>query len=442
MATVKDGDTPETLAADHNCEHWLKIVYSPANDALRSDLREQSVLPVGCNVSIPPVPEPQYEVEPEQLQRFRLLRKTWPYLLFDAHMHIMSTNGTPLPAVLDSIKTRSKFAGGLLSLLKTGRGGINLMARILSVLGLVRPQMPAGGSFATIGDNSTDTNGDRIVERNDGLHREILPTHHHHLAKGHVGGARFLGISVVLPMDFEYGHMDGYGGIPVYRKDEQGYYYIYRRKPKDGFTSRPKRVWLDRFPRETVPMEADERSPFAGDMTELEKLARQIQEEVRAIKQRGLLLPVMGSEIEKRLSELPLPFNLDEAMRWLREIKLAQQPVDQMLIDSSLYETWNQQLLRTERAVLRHPLRLLPMYHYDPRRYINKDPRYPRHDPQRPLTKIATEQQSGIYIGIKMYTSQGYRPKDPHPNLKYLYEKDTGLFSFCENHKIDRKSVV
>ena len=82
--------------------------------------------------------------------------------------------------------------------------------------------------------------------------------------------------------------------------------------------------------------------------------------------------------------------------------------------ETDLYEHWRKQLQHTEHAVLSTPLKLLPMFHYDPRRWQ-------LHGNDEPMSKVGG---NGIYLGFKMYTAQGYRPWDPWlPVLEDFYAR-------------------
>ncbi|MBJ6761995.1 hypothetical protein JGU66_14565 [Myxococcaceae bacterium JPH2] len=96
-----------------------------------------------------------------------------------------------------------------------------------------------------------------------------------------------------------------------------------------------------------------------------------------------------------------------------------------------LFEQWSAQLLATKTACAEHPLRLIPMYHYEPRRYskwtgqeksFTEAALAPNWD--RPFSELATESQAGMFAGFKMYTSQAYQPIDPHvPSLAKFFAR-------------------
>ncbi|MCY1039700.1 hypothetical protein OV208_00090 [Corallococcus sp. bb12-1] len=86
-----------------------------------------------------------------------------------------------------------------------------------------------------------------------------------------------------------------------------------------------------------------------------------------------------------------------------------------------IFEQWSAQVLATKTACAEHPLRLIPMYHYEPRRFsqwTGKEGSFqeaslaPNWD--RPFAELATKSQAGMFAGFKMYTSQAYQPTDPN----------------------------
>lgn len=117
------------------------------------------------------------------------------------------------------------------------------------------------------------------------------------------------------------------------------------------------------------------------------------------------------------------------------------------------FNTWKTQINDTVSAVLSNPWRILPLYHYDPRRWnygtkqdvIGKKRMLPGvlfnnaisqpYAPDDlsigtwdyPFSQVAGRNASkrpGVFIGFKMYTTQGYRPLDEKcPNLIPFYAK-------------------
>jgi|WetSurMetagenome_2_1015567.scaffolds.fasta_scaffold69472_2 hypothetical protein len=96
------------------------------------------------------------------------------------------------------------------------------------------------------------------------------------------------------------------------------------------------------------------------------------------------------------------------------------------------FSKWWKQLFETKQAVITNPFSIIPMYHYEPRRWnyskaTPTDSNYQKGPWHYPLDKVATKTNKGLYIGIKMYPSLGYKPLDKR--LPYMHDpKDGGCF--------------
>jgi hypothetical protein len=106
------------------------------------------------------------------------------------------------------------------------------------------------------------------------------------------------------------------------------------------------------------------------------------------------------------------------------------------------FSKWEKQYLQTIDALKMNPLRLIAMYHYDPRRW-----NYPKGEKlagnyqkgpwDYPFSEIATKTNSGLFIGFKIYPPLGYKPLDER--LPYLHDtqKDADCFyTRCEREGI------
>jgi predicted TIM-barrel fold metal-dependent hydrolase len=89
-----------------------------------------------------------------------------------------------------------------------------------------------------------------------------------------------------------------------------------------------------------------------------------------------------------------------------------------------VFQAFKKQNDSTLAAVKKHPWILIPMFHYDPRRWCNPsggdmDHKQWIHGPwDEPFSHIATSSTSGLFIGFKMYPPLGYKPFDER--LRYL----------------------
>ena len=91
---------------------------------------------------------------------------------------------------------------------------------------------------------------------------------------------------------------------------------------------------------------------------------------------------------------------------------------------------WKTQKSEHEQASTKHPFRLIPLYHYDPRRW-RKDSivetdiaNFNYGGWEFPFGDVATDTNAGLFIGFKMYTPLGYRPLDAKlPNMLKYYDR-------------------
>ncbi|MDG5813799.1 amidohydrolase family protein [Chitinispirillales bacterium ANBcel5] len=97
---------------------------------------------------------------------------------------------------------------------------------------------------------------------------------------------------------------------------------------------------------------------------------------------------------------------------------------------------WERQEYEHISSAIANPLKLIPMYHYEPRRWrantIEETDRrsYSIGGWEFPFQQIATETKPGLFLGFKMYSALGYRPLDDKlPNMEKYYQK-------CEAEKI------
>ncbi len=97
-----------------------------------------------------------------------------------------------------------------------------------------------------------------------------------------------------------------------------------------------------------------------------------------------------------------------------------------------VFQAYKKQNDSTLAAVKKHPWVLIPMFHYDPRRWCNPsggdmDHKHWIHGPwDGPFSHIATSNNSGLFIGFKMYPPLGYKPFDER--LRFLRD---AFYSKC-----------
>ncbi|RKH52190.1 amidohydrolase family protein [Corallococcus llansteffanensis] len=332
--TVQDGDTPQALASLFGFNDWKNIYEHKSNEPLRGKRGPNEIQP-GDSVTIPdafielPVGSSATLLASDKLPL--------PPVIIDAHMHIMSGNCTPFPvAYYTQLEPR---LGGILSP-ASSRKFLNGVGSTL-IVSFFQPFL--GWSPRTTLQIGRDT-----VDQNDSVFSAFRKSD----ATKHLrdGQPSFLGISIVLTMDMDLCHLDGYKGQSVYTKVK----VPGTKKSAYTFSTR-----------------------LTGDVHERPDLS----------------------------TAHPGEFGI--------------------------FEQWSAQVLATKTACAEHPLRLIPMYHYEPRRFsqwTGKEQSFqeaslaPGWD--RPFSELATKEQAGMFAGFKMYTSQAYQPTDPNvPALAKFFER-------------------
>ena len=200
---------------------------------------------------------------------------------------------------------------------------------------------------------------------------------------------KMLYISIPLTMDMEYAHIDGYFGLKVYNA-------IYDQTNKITYWS----PWhgKDKKRDNTVYTSRDDNHPLGAV-----RLDAQTQEEFK--------------NNEKHMNEKGIPGVYYNEKKQICKLSIKATPRIMPVTEGPRYEKWEKQLRLTEIAMLANPLKLLPLFHFDPRRWQVVD---------NGLDK-AFEQvtSSGLYLGFKMYTAQGHQPWDVQrlPILKDFYSR-------------------
>ncbi|HBG06229.1 MAG: hypothetical protein A2075_00780 [Geobacteraceae bacterium GWC2_58_44] len=331
-----------------------------------------------------------------------------PSVIIDSHMHIQSGNCAPLPFLHD----RTPVLGAL----KLKRATIEVTGEVLvTILDFILLK-PAVGMARKMLGFEPDENGEYYRK---GAVRQMVPESK---MKTFEVGADFITKSsqayeafskiddykdlshlvlsgIVMTMDMEYAHIDGYFGIQVYnavydetRMTDDPIHYWY---PRHGF-------WTMR-----------------GDS-------------YKGINEERPLLPVRGQtqqefeEYKETIDHQGITgaFHDIRGNKKLMSIKAAACLVPDE--ETVRYEQWTKQVQYTEQVVLGNPLKLLPMFHYDPRRWqlLGNSEVFKQVDSE------------GIYLGFKMYTAQGYRPWDPRlPILEDFYagccKRKTPIMNHC-----------
>jgi len=346
-----------------------------------------------------------------------------PSVIIDSHMHIQSGNCATLPFIWDAspfpLNKLNKSTG-------VSRGSVEIPGLVgsyildglfewlaIPIIHPVRavkqavkddPQNPREGMIHTSPIRQLLTQqkattleiGDAFMVERDNVLENFFMAQPEYKDLSHQVLA-----AVVMTMDMEYAHLDGYYGLKIYnaiyadedsRKDPIGYWY-----PRHG-------IWTKRGSHYESVSGPATLFPDHG-MTQVEydnykKIAKE---------QKGIIgaYPTPGGQME------------------LRRVKAA--PVKTPKNETKRYEHWLKQLQYTEQAMLTHPLKILPMFHFDPRRWQFR--------PNK-LEVFDKVKAGGLYLGFKMYTAQGYRPWDINrlPILADFYAECSRLRIPILNH--------
>lgn len=348
-----------------------------------------------------------------------------PSVIIDSHMHIQSGNCATLPFIWDSAPaplnrlnkmvgiTRGPVedAGVVFSYLMDGiyepvGPTIRTAKRVIND----EPKNPEEGFFKaspvrqllTQQKKSTLDIGKDFINERKGIFEKYFLKQPEYKDLSHL-----VQTAVVMTMDMEYAHLDGYYGLKIYNaiyadedfsKDPIGYWY-----PRHG-------IWKkrsDHYERVSGPAGLFPEHQTKTEYDHFEK----------STKGQGIIgaYPKSGGQFE--------------AMR-VRAV-----PVMAPKSETTRYEPWHKQLQYTEMAMLTHPLKMLPMYHFDPRRWQF------RKNQEELFNNI---RDGGLYLGFKMYTAQGYRPWDINrlPILTDFYAECSRLRIPILNHCTPKGAVT
>ncbi|MBC2695369.1 MAG: amidohydrolase family protein [Desulfobacteraceae bacterium] len=272
----------------------------------------------------------------------------------DSHMHINSGNCAPLPLLWDKVPTFDFF--------KPKRSIINWFAeRVKEQVSKVQP-------------NETNEIGDNAVRDNESTFEKNI---YKDYKKKDMGNILYTPM-VVMPMDMEYAHIDGYKGEKIYKLVASRYYY-YSYYDEGGI-----RIIVDpdKLHNYNYKDLYEEKGPYYYYYDR--------------------------KSVKYYVDEKSVKDEQNKTLVWLK------------LEETDMYQDWILQKKQTVAACLKHPWKLLPMFHYDPRRWRKENWRIPFND-------IATKKgnNEGMFIGFKMYTALGYKPLDAilKKGLSNFYQK-------------------
>jgi hypothetical protein len=340
-----------------------------------------------------------------------LISKYKPSVLVDCHMHIQSNNCSPLlffwSAKASFVLTRLHPSRHMIESGMTGLGKlINFGVSLLDAAGKAQmyESMAMTGIYfeadevehleddrrhkltkmvAVSKDNTYKIGMQFLKERRQKVYDHLTGNE-----KIYSGMGRPLAFPcVVMTMDMEYAHIDGYYGIKVYNP-------IY--DVKDS-SKKPKYYW----------------APIHGRWFKDDRSGKKVYLENRKNPQK-FLGPDQSETLDgfkKKNDDLEtfgIPGIYFNQKHQQQAISVKAAPYLTTEKETQRYEQWKHQLFRTELVVLQQPLKLLPLFHYDPRRWQS----YGLGGNARPFKYVQFGEDEAIYLGFKMYTAQGHRPAD------------------------------
>lgn len=228
--------------------------------------------------------------------------------------------------------------------------------------------------------------------------------------------------SVVMTMDMEYAHVDGYYGLKIYNA-------IYKSRESYEKDEDPVGYWtpLHGTWQKIITPEWQQMDVWRIDRSRTMEQYKCVDNTVKPA------TPISNAEFKdfarnSARNNAIIGSYRDGNSQQNRYVKISAIPVLISKDETKKYEYWEKQLKYTELAALKYPLKMLPMFHYDPRRWnISGN--------MVPFSRVQGEHMDAIYLGFKIYTAQGYRPWDPRlPILKEFYAKCCELHIPIMNH--------
>ena len=331
-----------------------------------------------------------------------------PCVLIDSHMHIQSGNCAPLPFLWDRTPVLGYLKLKRTTIENVGEELVTIADFVLlkPAVGMVKDRLGCrpdengdhyrkGGVRQMVPESKKKTlevGADYLVKMNQAYEEFVKKDEYKDLSHLVFSG-------VVMTMDMEYAHIDGYFGVKVYNavyadedmtKDPIHYWY-----PRHG-------LWKWRGDSyELVDVERFLLPDKGQTLKEFARYKRTVNDQGIT----GAYLDVDGNRKTISIKAGPCLVPDEETVR---------------------YEGWAKQVQYTEQVILANPLKLLPMFHYDPRRWQ-----------LRGNAEVFKQVDcKGLYLGFKMYTAQGYRPWDSRlPIMEDFYagccRRGTPVMNHC-----------
>jgi hypothetical protein len=303
-----------------------------------------------------------------------------PTVIIDSHMHIQSGRCSTLPFVRNQgplapvqndfrfsrtvMEDAGTFFGALLTLFECV-----LVKPVEKVVDLFsdKPQNPEEGyfeknavlEFISLQSNPTDVIAGQFINERENVFENYFQNPGNCPLYEHAPHLVFS--SVVMTMDMEYAHIDGYFGLRIYNP-------LYDRdKPIDRIE--PARYW----------------TPAHGKWVKSPLLGGAVDRDVFIIPRDKTVYQKVGASGKVEIIDRSEVFNAysenakndghiigscwDPEIDNSTPVRIEALPVLMSKAEGKKYENWQKQLKLTEKSILKNPLKLLPMFHYDPRRW-------------------------------------------------------------------------
>ena len=335
-----------------------------------------------------------------------------PVIVVDCHMHIMSGGCSPMPFLWKQLADKSVDVVEAMHLAReTIEGAGMFVGTVADLVTINRDQVevPGTGGAETEHRKHAFVQSVPTAKKNTYELGQSFTSARHSDVLGYIQKEEFYKeafsrqdenlliflLCVAMPMDMEFAHIDGYYGLKVYNA-------VYK---DNGQSKEIKHYWTPLHGR-FFKKKRDEKTYFHRDNhplngAKMDELSESAYKNVKPIIKRegipGVYYDDKGRDYRITVKATPCIVPDSETTR---------------------YEQWEKQLQYTELAMMADPLKLLPLFHYDPRRWQIAD------NPKGNTKPFINVGESGLYMGFKMYTAQGYRPWDMRlPIMKEFYKR-------------------
>lgn len=332
-------------------------------------------------------------------------------IAMDSHMHFMSGHCTPLPVLW--VQFPFKIPRGFLDWM-----GNTAFRKSLGNLPIPKVAGAVQGSwYQSMSSLDIAKKGmDQTASVYNGIY-----FNHSYLKNG---GDLYTPL-VAMSMDMLYAHYDGYKGMPIYHLLEKRKYALITQTDANGNQTEEKvPLWPDFMAqgRDDIMSEA----AIVKKYGTAAKIGYETKGSDNARKEGFYFFWARDSQLDAELEKTK--HDIDPRAEYMKR-----KPVWLGGQERDLFEDWPAQREAHILAAITYPLQVLPMYHYDPRRWSalenSKDPVIQTYTKpgnwDEPFADIATPDKPGTFVGFKMYTALGYKPLDSKLSrtLHKFYEK-------------------